>query len=181
MLYHAHVPCPGSWRPRYRNGKWLLDGAIVNPVPVSVCRALGADVVIAVNLNSDSGKPVLTKPEVLPETQAQEENSESEDNGFWRLLGGGKDYINNMMTKFNQGDDMAPPGILGVMSTSINIMQARLTRARMAGDPPEVLISPKLGNIGVLDFHRAAECIEEGERVTKLMQPQLEEEVLSRL
>jgi len=170
---------PGLVAPRYRNDKWLLDGALVNPVPVSICRALGADVVIAVNLNSDTGRPMLSKPAQELEVR-QQDTDKPDDTGFWRLLGGGKDYINDMMARFNQGDQIAPPGMLGVMSTSINIMQSRLTRARMAGDPPEVLISPKLGDIGVMDFHLASECIEEGKRVTQLLAPQLEEEVLSK-
>lgn len=170
---------PGLMAPRFRNERWLLDGALVNPVPVSICRALGADVVIAVNLNGDQGHPMLSKPEISQTPQTATESRE--DSGFWRLLGGGKDYINEMVTRLNKGDDATPPSILGVMSTSINIMQSRLTRARMAGDPPEVLLSPKLGDIGIMDFHRAEECIAEGVRVTELLYPQLEEEILSRM
>ncbi len=66
------------------------------------------------------------------------------------------------------------------MSTSINIMQERLTRTRMAGDPPDILLSPKLGDIGIMDFHRAEEAIAEGKRVTELMRHQIEEEILYR-
>jgi NTE family protein len=50
----ASIGLPGLFPPmRYKKNQWLLDGGLVNPVPVSVCRALGADFVIAVNLNGD--------------------------------------------------------------------------------------------------------------------------------
>ena len=170
---------PGLMAPKARDGKWLLDGALVNPVPVSLCRALGADVVIAVNLNSDNvRRSVLTTQE---EPASESEKTTEKDSGFWRLVGGGKDYINDMASKFKRGEGPGSPGILGVMSTSINIMQDRLTRARMAGDPPEVLLSPKLGDIGIMDFHRADECIAEGYRVTEKMQSHLKEEILDLL
>lgn len=180
LKYAVSCSCamPGLMAPRYRDEKWFLDGALVNPVPVSVCRALGADIVIAVNLDSDNGRPTLAKTAKLKAHDSDKSNRD--DSAFWRLLGGGKDYINAMADKFNQDDDTAPPGILGVMSASINIMQSRVTRARMAGDPPEVLISPKVGHIGIMDFHCAEESIQEGIRATEQLRPQLEDEVLSR-
>ena len=45
------------------------------------------------------------------------------------------------------------------MVEAFNVMQDRITRARLAGDPPDVLISPRLGGVGWFDFHRAAEAI----------------------
>ncbi|WP_026960316.1 MULTISPECIES: patatin-like phospholipase RssA [Aliagarivorans] len=171
----ASCAMPGLMAPFQRNGQWLVDGAVVNPVPVALCRALGAELVIAVNLNSYHRSESLLRSEngglVQPSTP------DDPDNGFWRLLGGGKDFINSMLTKVNLNNDARSPGMVGVMSASIDIMQERLARARMAGDPPEVLLNPKLGEIGVMDFHRAEEAMAEGRRVAKVMRPAIFEEL----
>jgi len=166
---------PGLMAPYRLNDQWLVDGAVVNPVPVSLCRAMGADVVIAVNLNSDKTRIDLSENQLL-EGAASSEPSQP----FWRLLGGGKDFLNSMLANLKQPAANRSPGMIGVMSTSINIMQERLTRTRMAGDPPDILLSPKLGDIGIMDFHRAEEAIAEGKRVTELMRHQIEEEILYR-
>lgn len=50
----ASYALPGIFEPRQIDGRWLIDGALVNPVPVSVCRALGARTIIAVGLNTDA-------------------------------------------------------------------------------------------------------------------------------
>ncbi|MBE0617385.1 MAG: patatin, partial [Proteobacteria bacterium] len=52
--------------------------------------------------------------------------------------------------------------LLDVVTGAINIMQERLTRSRMAGDPPDILLEPRLAHIGLLEFDRAEEAIEEG-------------------
>ncbi|GDY27384.1 patatin [Agarivorans sp. Toyoura001] len=168
---------PGLMAPYRLNDQWLVDGAVVNPVPVSLCRAMGADVVIAVNLNNDKSRIALLDDD-LNETLSHNENPSNQP--FWRLLGGGKDYLNSMLSNLKQQNSNRSPGMIGVMSTSINIMQERLTRTRMAGDPPDILLSPKLGDIGIMDFHRAEEAISEGKRVTELMRPQIEEELFYR-
>ncbi|WP_432453242.1 MULTISPECIES: patatin-like phospholipase RssA [unclassified Agarivorans] len=161
---------PGLMAPYQLNNQWLVDGALVNPVPVSLCRAMGADVVIAVNLNSDKSH--------LNNFDDELKDSTSEpDQPFLRLLGGGKEFLTSMLASIKQNNDDRSPGMIGVMSTSINIMQERLTRARMAGDPPDILLNPKLGSISVMDFHRAEEAIQEGRRVTELLQPHIEEEL----
>jgi NTE family protein len=54
--------------------------------------------------------------------------------------------------------------MLGVIASSLDIMQVRITRSRMAGEPPDVIVAPRLAHIGLLDFDRAEEAMREGER-----------------
>ena len=66
---------------------------------------------------------------------------------------------------FGRNDDA--PGISAVMMDAINITQDRIARSRLAGDPPDVTIGPKMGGIGLFDFHRACEAIELGARAAE--------------
>lgn len=189
----ASCAMPGLFAPKKVGGKWLIDGALVNPVPVSLCRAMGADIVIAVNLNGDNprrlehnlGADSLAHLPPQPvdaqsPKSATGQDSEPLDNGarFWDLLGESRDYMSGMLRRFKRGESRDTPSMLGVMSASINIMQDRITRARMAGDPSEILITPRLGDFGIMDFHRAESAIEEGQRAVELALPQLEQELL---
>lgn len=159
----ASIAVPGLMAPVRHEDRWLVDGGLTDPVPVSLCRALGADVVIAVNLNSDLvGRHVrnlegaahhgIDGERGLPEwVEGMDE----------RWLDG---RLGKWLEKRNNGD--RPPGMLDVMAGSINIMQDRITRSRMAGDPPELLISPKQAHIGLLEFERADESIRIGHEAT---------------
>lgn len=155
----ASIALPGLFKPVQSDGRWLVDGGLVNPVPVSVCRALGADIVIAVNLNGD----ILTRrqrpaPAPAAITPADPLGAASEP-------GSPRWHPRNWISFF-QGDGgvtpSAPPGLFDVTTTAINIMQDRITRSRMAGDPPDWQIAPRLGQIGLMEFYRAAEAITEG-------------------
>jgi len=149
----ASSALPGLFIPVRRGHRWLVDGGLVNPVPVSVCRALGADLVIAVDLNADllSRHPLtLEDPDPTGEAGAAGGWSERLGELMARLLPG----------KAASGEEL--PSILEVMARSLNIMSVRITRSRMAGDPPDVLLTPRLARIGLMEFHRAAEAIDEG-------------------
>jgi NTE family protein len=130
----ASIALPGMFTPVLQDGRWLVDGALVNPVPVSLARAMGADIVIAVDLNTDFARRQLTAQVPLN-----------------------------------------TPSMLEVITSSINVMQSRIARSRMAGEPPEVVINPRLGDIGLLDFHRGAEAIAHGERAAAVVLPALKE------
>lgn len=154
---HASYALPGIFKPVKINDRWLMDGALVNPIPVSVCRALGARIVIAVNLHSDVfGKgAVIHDHAAIDATILAEETTPPAENGHAaaRLLhrqffGGGR------------GDNA--PGISTVMMDALNIVQDRIARSRLAGDPPDLMISPRLGDVGLFDFHRAADAIPAG-------------------
>ncbi|BAZ94508.1 patatin family protein [Thiohalobacter sp. COW1] len=168
----ASIALPGLFTPVERDGRWLVDGGLVNPVPVSLCRALGAERIIAVDLNSDilgrrTGKP----PRSLPA-----EEDESAQKAWGKMLRKG-DWQGMFQTLFHapmeqwksyfQREASAPPSLVDVLAQSVYIMQVRITRARMAGDPPDVLLTPRLSQIRLLEFHRATEAIEEGYKVAR--------------
>jgi NTE family protein len=152
----ASMAMPGLF-PSVRHGdRWLVDGGLVNPVPVTACRALGADVVIGVNLNTDILGKRNRKTTVTTVTSAQEEE------GLLRSLKQqARDYSSSLFSRVDQRN--VPPGLLSAISSSINIFQDRITRSRLAGDPADVLISPRLGDIGILEFGKAAEAMKEGQ------------------
>ena len=155
----ASMALPGLFTPVYREGEWLVDGGIVNPVPISVCRALGADKVIAVNLNGDIvGKHSRNKAQSSIQTQGVS----PEETLISRFADKVKGKANHYFPEFFE-DSLQSPGLFDVMASSINIMQDRITRSRMAGDPPDILLSPKLSNIGLMDFDKAPEAIKAGE------------------
>lgn len=153
----ASYALPGIFKPVRINGRWLFDGALVNPVPVSVCRALGARYVIAVNLNSDlCGRAELATPADLdPEAAALLPPPEGIENGS---KGGARKLL--MRQIFGARD--SGPGISTVMVDAFNIVQDRIARSRLAGDPPDAIINPRLAGIGLFDFHRADELINRG-------------------
>jgi NTE family protein len=152
----ASFALPGIFRPVQINGRWLIDGALVNPIPVSVCRALGARIVIAVNLNSD----VFGKGSVIHDQEAYADPLAAIEDT--RLLGSNGRAAVHLLHRQIFGKGNGAPGISSVMMDAINITQDRIARSRLAGDPPDITISPKVGNIGLFDFHRAGEAIELG-------------------
>ncbi len=161
----ASVALPGLMTPVKIDGQWLVDGGLVNPVPVSLCRALGADRIIAIDINADMLNRRATE---LHEA----DNNRRLDKALIRmqeipwldLLGEGfKTKTQQWVNDFKR-DSNALPSLVDVLTQSVYIMQMRITRARMAGDPPDVLLSPKLGQIRLVEFHRAAEAIDIGYR-----------------
>lgn len=155
ILPAARASCalPGIFPPVKYRESWMLDGGLVNPVPVSPCRALGADVVIAVNLNAQ-----LVGAH-LPRNTAQEvehEVSSKSDRTLWHKA---IDYLSK-----NDGEN---PSFFDVVASSVNIMQDRVTRSRMAGDPPEMTLIPMLEDYALMDFHRAKQAIDEGRRLVE--------------
>ncbi|MDH5183181.1 MAG: patatin-like phospholipase RssA [Gammaproteobacteria bacterium] len=167
----ASSSIPGFFTPVAHDKGWLVDGGLVNPIPVSLCRAMGADIVIAVDLNASpmwNGESDWQTPANPQPTQSTSENAFVNQltklkNKIWP-----SDIGKSLLEK---RDDV--PSILEVLSRSLNIMQLRISRSRMAGDPPDILIRPSLPDIDMLDFHRAAECIREGEEAVKRMESQL--------
>jgi NTE family protein len=78
-------------------------------------------------------------------------------------------YISSLRKK-----ESPDPGLFDVIAGSIDIMQDRITRSRMAGEPPDVMITPRLSNIGLMEFDRASESIPEGRDATRREQRELE-------
>jgi NTE family protein len=157
----ASYALPGMFPPIHIGGRWLMDGALVNPVPVSTARALGARVVIAVNVNTDLyGRGTTIQDHGAPEPEATPGETPLEEMAAQRGLFGR--FAGERADKRQLLGTAGRPGLSTVMVEAFNVMQDRLTRARLAGDPPDILISPRLGRIGLFDFHRAAEMIDLG-------------------
>jgi NTE family protein len=156
----ASFALPGIFRPVKINGRWLIDGALVNPVPVSVCRALGARVVIAVNLSSDSVAKgsIIHDQEVLADLPMSPDEALPGTNGRAAI---------HLLHRQIFGKSDGAPGMSAVMMDAINITQDRIARSRLAGDPPDVIIAPKVGSIGLFDFHRAAEAMQQGAKAAE--------------
>ena len=166
LALRASYALPGIFPPVHLGGRWLADGALVNPVPVSAARALGARVVIAVNMEADRfgrGATIASHGADPGDTHPVTPPAESR-NRFARLRGmfGAERALRRDIV----AGDMRP-SFSTVMVESFNIMQDRLTRMRLAGDPPDVHITPRIGPVGWLDFHRAAESIAIGYAATE--------------
>lgn len=209
----ASIALPGLFTPVLREGRLLVDGGLVNPVPASLARAMGADIVIAVDLNVDlmqrHMQPLAVQeappPIPSPRQQQAEDGDEEGDDMLNRTqpypvppAGGttgeeagaavpppGKPW-SRRLTSWIPGvgappavannplvDGMRIPSVLDVVMTSVNIMQMRITRSRMAGDPPELVIAPRLAHLGLLDFHRAKEAMDAGYAATQAALPGL--------
>ena len=157
----SSMALPGLFPAIRHNNRWLFDGGLVNPVPVSVCRALGADIVIAVNLNGDIVGKHLSK------TTAKNGNGVS-----GKLSELVKEYTN--LSLFEPSNTEQPPGLLDAIAASVKITQDRITRSRLAGEPPDIIFSPKLSGIGLLELYRAEEAIEEGRKCVQRMTHEIE-------
>ena len=155
----ASYALPGVFEPVDCNGRVLVDGALVNPVPVSVCRAHEQPLVVAVNLHYDLfGRAAVIK------------HSADLPNNNFKAADGEQTQI---LVDQGLSEPEARLGITGVMVEAFNIIQDRISRARLAGDPPDLSIQPKLGHMRLTEFHRAAEAIEIGYQTTKAQLPEI--------
>jgi len=178
----ASAAMPGLFPAVRHDNHWLVDGALVNPVPVSLCRALGADIVVAVNLNSELsplGRNGNGKADARREPVTAGGDAVSPT--FSQLTGQISTWLGrkpNRRTRFlaDQLDHSRAqiPNALEVMAGSIDIMQDRITRSRLAGEPPDVLIAPRLAHIGILEFDRAAEAVAIGHAAASMLRPSIE-------
>ena len=217
----ASIALPGVFTPASRDGRLLVDGGLVNPVPVSLCRAMGADIVIAVDLNWElvtrrRARPSPTSARTAVGTTAhvtanatananglehaerfsagqvaehvaqaaaeatathQRQSETDEVQQATALTHSGRlEALLGRLWPFNATPKKsAMPSMMGVMSASLNIMQVRITQSRLAGEPADAMIRPRLTDIAAMDFHRGALAIDEGERATELVIPMIRE------
>jgi NTE family protein len=157
----ASVAIPGLFTPARQGGRLLVDGGLVNPVPVSLCRALGADTVIAVNLNED----------LLESRQRKATRSAGAPTRVAALVA----KLRTERRPRARKPEALSPSMLEVLTTSLSIMQVSITRTRLAGEPAEVVIRPRLSDFALMDFHRAAEAIAEGQRAAEQALPEISE------
>jgi NTE family protein len=158
----ASYALPGIFSPVLIGDRWLVDGALVNPVPVSAARALGAEIVIAANLSSDifTYSTTVYSHGPMPDAVVPVTEETTSKRRFPRFFSPEK----TVKREFFGG---GRPGLSSVMVDAFNIMQDRITRARLAGDPPDLLITPRVGQFGWFDFHRADELIALGTRAAE--------------
>jgi NTE family protein len=159
----ASYALPGIFAPVLVGDRWLVDGALVNPVPVSAARALGAEIVIAANLSSD----VFTHSTTIYAHGRSADTPEAVIEPVTPKRGLGKFFSPERTVKREFFGSGGRPGISSIMVDAFNIMQDRITRARLAGDPPDLLITPRVGQIGWFDFHRADDLIAHGTRAAE--------------
>ena len=153
----ASYALPGVFRPVKLGHQWLIDGAVVNPIPVSPCRALGARLVIAVNLNSDIfGGTVIQEPDKV--VNSMPNIAGNERSSALRAMIGGADN----------------PGLTTVLVAAFNISQDRLARSRLAGDPPDINVTPRTPTIGLFDFDKAQEAVNAGREAAERALPEIE-------
>jgi len=158
----ASISLPGLFPAIRHDNKWLVDGGLVNPVPVSVCRALGADVVIAVNLNGDI---------VGKHMQKKEEPAKEPEKVANKLSSIVTEYADSLFSI--DRSEQQKPSLFEAIASSVNITQDRITKSRMAGDPADIVLTPKLSHMGLLEFYKAEEAINEGMDCVQRMLPEI--------
>jgi NTE family protein len=168
----ASYALPGVFEPVKVDGRWLFDGAIVNPVPVSVARALGAERVIALNISTDRfgrGTAIqdpFGRTEPGPEAGEAPHEASGMIGRWWRGSNGVK-----------ADEEAAAPGMMTSMVNAFDILQDRIMRSRLAGDPPDALIHVRVGKVGMFEFHRADELIALGREAIRKAAPEIREHV----
>jgi NTE family protein len=165
----ASFALPGVFPPVERNHRFLVDGALINPLPISACQALGARMTIAVDLHADIiGK--AAKPGQKFQTVAGFDMFDDKDVPVEE-----QQKISSTFTRKLFRREESSPSLFGVMVSSLGIMQDRLTRSKLASDPPDIHIKPKIGHIGLLEFERATDLIAAGEDAALKMLPEIRE------
>ncbi|UHQ53979.1 patatin-like phospholipase RssA [Microbulbifer sp. YPW16] len=191
----ASCSIPGLLSPKQVAGRWLVDGAVVNPVPIDVCRAMGATCVIAVDVTED-GVSMWEHRQGEVETLASDgDNSEAPETpaplqrvnkevsagvSLEKLLTQGRQQLAQIGDRFTRTTPYAP-GMLETMSTSMEILERRHKRSRLAGSPPDIMIIPKVGGIGGMEFSRAAEAVAAGRAEVERVKTWIEDVVPANL
>ncbi len=192
MLDAVRASCalPGIFRPAVRDGVLLVDGGLVNPVPVSMCRALGADIVIAIDLSwgklgiyrdrsreksADGSEDNGGRLDALPDGTVEMPAAPREMPGWLGRLGRGWMARTAKQVEEQVREQIKMPSIIEVFTTSLDIVEMRVARSRLAGDPADILLTPLLPGFGTMEFHRAKEAIEEGRASVERMAPLIEQ------
>ena len=166
----ASYAMPGLFEPVRVGGRWLIDGALVNPVPVSIARALGADRVIGIAIGTEGAgrgatlHDLVALPEIETAAPAEVQASGWSRPGQW-------------LRAWKGDSDSQPPGVATVMVSTFNIAQDRIMRSRLAGDPPDFLLTLKTGRFGLFEFHRAAELIDFGRAAVRRAKDEILEQL----
>lgn len=162
----ASIAIPGVFRPRTIDSRVLVDGGLVNPIPVSVARRMGADFVIAVSILrlrgviEGSAESMLLATELGP--AAGDGNPSSA--GEVQAVAGGNGNGNGKLVE---------PGMLDVLAKGSAVVQSHIAAARLRDCPPDAFLSPRSENIGIFELMRSAEAVEAGRDVARRALPGL--------
>ncbi len=157
-VIRASFSMPAIFQPFKYRQRWLVDGALVNPIPVSTCYALGADIVIAVNLNGDMlGKIRMDQSEEMLKNSKFGYLSTDEEEG--ELIKAPPSIMDKL---FGGSKASNAPTLMESIWATVLITQDRIARSRLAGDPPDIHLTPYVGHIGISAFHRAKELVDSG-------------------
>ena len=172
----ASISLPGLFSPVRVGKRLLVDGGLVNPVPVSVAREMGAQTVIAV----DVSQGIVPEPLPLPRKSQKAESargplalpkpaSAEEKAGATGLLDSFRAEIEKKVNRLRAAaaDAANRPAVTDVLVRSVRIAEARIALARRQAEPPDVLIEPSVGGIGTLEFHRAQDALAAGYAAAK--------------
>ncbi len=170
----ASISIPGILSPHRIDGRWFADGGLTNPVPVSVCRALGAEIIIAVHVGGGLSERHLEVGAEIPPPAPQTPMSRDMLERLVRQLPSAMQVHAAPLAEHLFPQTPAAPGFIDVLSTSLNIMQDHINRTRLAGEPPHVMLVPRLQNFGWMEFHRAKEGIAAGRACVEQALPLLE-------
>ena len=156
---HASCAVPGLFQPVLRDGRYLIDGSVVNPIPVSLCRMMGADIVIAVDLGSDRGRLFPREQKVILNTPSYRR----------RLMGALMRWRSVDIDSPITPNVLPLPSMADTLLGAIDIMQEGIAQRWLLSEPPDVLLTPQLGPFGPFEYHRAAVAIAEGREAVALM------------
>jgi NTE family protein len=162
----ASYALPGIFEPVRVGNRWLFDGALVNPVPVTVCRALGAEFVIAVNVTADTmyrARVIRDDPEAQKKAAEAGPFGEKPDVSF----------VDRILPRYFDRQAGDAPNVATAMIDAFNIIQDRILRSRLAGDPPDATITARMEDIGMFDFHKADQLINVGRLAAKRALPNI--------
>ena len=167
LAIRASYALPGIFEPVRISDRWLFDGALVNPVPVTVCRALGAEYVIAVNVTADTmyrARVIRDDPAALKRAaEAGPFAGEKADLSF----------ADRFLPRYFDRQSGDAPNVATAMIDAFNIIQDRILRSRLAGDPPDATITARMEEVGMFDFHKAEQLIHVGTEATKRALPNI--------
>jgi NTE family protein len=170
----ASIAIPAMIAPIMVNGRLLVDGGVLNPVPMDPIIGVAADFTMAINLSGETAHQFGTSP--TRETSAQRpphewlERFRRSAAGVWE-----NDFVVSILARFARPDeerpayDPPPPGlgITDVTWMSLDAMGSLITRYRLAALPPDILVTVPANSAKVLDFHRASDLINLGRSLTE--------------
>ncbi len=161
----ASISIPAIFTPVLDGGRVLVDGGVLEPLPIAQARELGAEYIIAIDLfgNENTSESLKTQKEVFPE-------------GINSAL----NYFKTLSEKFllsSDGEGEATPHIISIIEKTLSLSQKQLTELRLKEYPPDIIISPPVANVGVLDFHQGAPVIEIGRKAAEEIIPKIKEAI----